>query len=148
MLVSVEKDFDFFNKHQELYMSILNGLSKLTDDYFKEFMGEEFSKKPLPMKKEIEKDIQYLIEKNNRFNELKAPSDINSCLQTNLENKVQEYKEGKYILTVKDAEYRIEYDKKQAEFQDWLDYNIEYHIERETILEKIPEEFLDEDYEK
>lgn len=87
---------------------------------WKDFMGEEFSADPLPTLKELEKFALKESKSMTHIKTLKLPEELYdhaaSKIQTRLGKILLAIKEHRYIITDKEANYKVAWDKKEDEY--------------------------------
>jgi hypothetical protein len=117
LLDNVTDDYEWFQKDEVGYMVELHRQETEYNKAFAEYMGEEFKKEPLPLKTELESNAKHIASQLAALYRLKAPEELTSGYQQELEEVMLKIKNGQFSTTKSELEYYHAYQDKVVMFE-------------------------------
>jgi hypothetical protein len=119
ILTNLNDDIELFKRHPDAYMEIYNAISQLDEESFDEYMGEEYKEEPKLTKEDLELKIKnyrdrYINAQNNSMPEAIVQFELDK-----LTVYMDKLKNGDYIQTLDDEEYKKNYEEKKDSYWEW-----------------------------
>lgn len=111
-----ERDMKFYHANTKLYDELIQERDQVWQQAFNEYTNNRCVSAPRQTKQELEDTIKSCAGALSSAQKIKAPELVIQYCQQRLENQLQKYNDGDYIVTKQEREYREFFEQQEKEF--------------------------------
>lgn len=124
LLDSISKDYEWFDNDPVSYEAERFRQEEEYKKQLAEHMGEKFCTMYKSTRHELESEVNYRTDRIKKLVELRAPDEIAKYEQDKLGELLMDLKNGNYIVTPEEEEYRELYEERKSTFE----FNFELRV--------------------